>query len=452
VGIRRQSQGGEGLVGQRSAGRRAVFLDRDGVLNATRLRDGRPRPPATAKELHILPGVAQALHQLRRAGFLLIVVTNQPDVGAGLIPRAVVESMHARLRRSLPIDDVRVCWNRADPCYKPRPDMLLAAAADWGIGLEQSFMVGDRWRDIVAGKSAGCYTILVGNGYGEPLPMQPNARFDDLGSCVPHILNAGLQPRESHMLDQLKIKIFCDGASLPKMLALAQHPWIRGFTTNPTLMRKAGVSDYRAFAREVLLAIVDRPVSFEVFADDLAGMEAQAREIASWGRNVNVKVPVTNTQGVSTAPLVARLAGDGIVINVTAVFTLDQVREVAECLDARTPAIVSVFAGRIADTGADPVPLMRAARNILAAKPKAELLWASPRELLNVIQAEETGCHIVTATDDLLSKVNLLGKDHGAFSLETVQMFYRDARAAGFCIETAPAAAVGTGIAQPSPA
>lgn len=236
-------------------------------------------------------------------------------------------------------------------------------------------------------------------------------------------------------VDQLTIKLFSDGADFDGMTAMARNPLIKGFTTNPTLMRKAGVESYEAFARKVLAAIPDRPISLEVFADDPAGMERQARAIASWGRNVNVKIPVTNTNRQFCGEVIRRLSADGIVVNVTAVLTLDQVRAIAEVLDPATPAIVSVFAGRIADTGVDPVPLMQEARNILAHRPAAELLWASPRELLNVFQADAIGCHIITATPDVLNKLKLVGKDLADYSLETVKMFYEDARGAGYRID-----------------
>ncbi|MDP3938489.1 MAG: transaldolase [Deltaproteobacteria bacterium] len=240
-------------------------------------------------------------------------------------------------------------------------------------------------------------------------------------------------------LAALSVKIFADGADLAGIRAMAATPWVRGFTTNPTLMRKAGVRDYREFALQVLEAVPDRPVSFEVFADDLDEMERQAREIARWGVNVNVKIPVTNTRRESSAPVLRRLTQSGVKVNVTAVFTLEQVKDVIEALAEETPAIISVFAGRIADTGVDPVPLMREALKVMQARPRAELLWASPREALNVVQAHEAGCHIITATSDILAKLSLLGKDHERYSLETVEMFHRDARAAGYTIPDAAA-------------
>jgi len=229
------------------------------------------------------------------------------------------------------------------------------------------------------------------------------------------------------------IKIFADGASLPSMLESARDPRIAGFTTNPTLMRKAGVTDYREFARQVLAEIRDKPISFEVFADDIENMRRQAREIATWGDNVNVKIPVTNTRGEPSTELIRELAAAGVKLNVTAICTLAQVRDVAQALAGGAPSIVSVFAGRIADTGRDPIPLMREALGICrAADRRIQLLWASPRELLNIVQAAEMGCDIITVTPDLLAKLALYGKDLATFSLETVQMFYRDAQAAGY--------------------
>lgn len=234
----------------------------------------------------------------------------------------------------------------------------------------------------------------------------------------------------------LKVKIFADGADYEGIVKMSKNPAIKGFTTNPTLMRKAGVSDYEAFARKVLAAIPDRPVSFEVFADDFASMAEQARTIAAWGPNVNVKIPVTNTKGQSASELIRALSSEGVALNVTAIFTLDQVRTVVEALHPATPAIVSVFAGRIADTGVDPIPHMRACKQITASRPKAELLWASTRELLNIFHAEQSGCDIVTVPNEFLSKLDLVGKDLAEYSRETVQSFYRDAAAAAYQIKT----------------
>lgn len=238
-------------------------------------------------------------------------------------------------------------------------------------------------------------------------------------------------------LQDLKIKIFADGADIAGIRSLYANPLIKGFTTNPTLMRKAGISDYEAFGREVLSLVPDRPVSLEVFADDFNEMIAQGRTIARWGKNVNVKIPVSDTKGNFTGPVIKELAASGVVLNITAIMTVEQVKKVAECLSPDVPAIVSVFAGRLADTGVDPVPHMKLCHAALKPLHKAELLWASPRELLNVFHAEEVGCHIITVTNDVLAKLSLVGKNLDEYSLETVKMFYRDALAAGFSIKTA---------------
>ena len=234
----------------------------------------------------------------------------------------------------------------------------------------------------------------------------------------------------------LQVKIFADGADLKGIATLAANPLIQGFTTNPTLMRKAGVTDYQAFSREVLQIIGTRPVSFEVFSDDFAEMEKQAREIASWGANVYVKIPVTNTQREFAGPLIRRLAQAGVQLNVTALMTNDQVRDVLASLSPTVASYVSVFAGRVADTGCDPLPAMAEAVRLLQANPKAELIWASPRELLNIFHADSIGCHVITVTHDILAKLSLVGKDLAEYSLDTVKMFYNDAQAAGFRIAT----------------
>jgi transaldolase len=235
-----------------------------------------------------------------------------------------------------------------------------------------------------------------------------------------------------HDLTNLGIKIFADGADKSGMLELYRHPLVKGFTTNPTLMRSAGITDYRAFAREVLAAIPDRPISFEVFSDDFAEMEVQARRIAEWGENVYVKIPITNTHGESSIPLIRSLARAGVKLNVTALMTLAQVRDSSVALASGPSAYISVFAGRVADTGHDPVPLMAAAVQLLAPYPHIELIWASPREILNIFHADQVGCHVITVTHDLLRKLKLVGKDLKEYSLDTVKMFYNDAVSAGF--------------------
>ena len=236
------------------------------------------------------------------------------------------------------------------------------------------------------------------------------------------------------MLDQISTRIFADGADLDGILALASDPRISGFTTNPTLMWKAGLTDYADFAQRLLERITKHPISFEVFADDPDEMRRQAHLIASWGENVYVKIPVTTTSGDSLAPLVRQLSEDGVKVNVTALFTTAQVELITAALKDGAPSCISVFAGRIADAGVDPVPIMARSVDIMVQAPRAELIWASPREILNIVQAHQVGCHIITVTHDLLKKLDCLGKDLERYSLETVQMFHSDAAAAGFTL------------------
>ncbi|WP_108645216.1 transaldolase [Polynucleobacter rarus] len=236
------------------------------------------------------------------------------------------------------------------------------------------------------------------------------------------------------LTSKIPLKLFADGADKEQMLAMYARPSIQGLTTNPTLMKKAGVTDYRAFCQEILLTIRDKPLSIEVFADDFSEMKRQALEIASWGSNVFVKIPVTNTRRESTANLVNELSDAGIRLNITAVMTLNQVRDIVAALVPGVPSFISIFAGRIADTGRDPVPLMEEALEIMRKRPECELIWASPRELLNIFQAGAIGCHAITATNDILQKLNLLGLDLDEYSLETVRMFHRDAVTAGYSL------------------
>jgi transaldolase len=233
-------------------------------------------------------------------------------------------------------------------------------------------------------------------------------------------------------IEDLRVKIFADGADRAGMLEMAAKPYIKGLTTNPTLMRKAGVTDYRAFAREILAEIREKPISFEVFSDEFDEMERQALEIAGWAGNVYVKIPVTNTRQEPSYALVRGLTAQGVKVNVTAIATVEQVRDVAAVLEPAVPSYVSVFAGRIADTGRDPVPLMASCVEALKPVPSAELIWASPRELLNIFQADAIGCHIITVTNDILKKLPLVGLDLTAYSLETVRMFFNDALSAGY--------------------
>jgi transaldolase len=430
-----------------NAARRAVFLDRDGVLVVPQMRDGRSFAPRHIDDFDLYPDASVALDRLKRAGYLLVVVTNQPDVGHGLISASTIDAMHERLRRELPIDRIEVCGHTQTqdcPCRKPKPGMLLNAARDCGIDLKKSFMVGDRASDVAAGLAAGCSTIFIDHDYvSEAKPKSSDHSVRSITEAADIILGIAPKSRRSSMprLQDLKVKIFADGADLKGILEMYAKPFISGFTTNPTLMRKAGVTDYESFARKLLESVTDRPVSFEVFADDFPTMISQGRTIASWGRNVNVKIPVTSTKGEFTGPVLHALASEGVELNVTAIMTTDQVRAIADVLGPSVPAIVSVFAGRIADTGIDPVPHMKECKKILSARPKAELLWASPRELLNIFQADEIGCDIITCTNDMLAKLNLVGRDLGEYSRETVQMFYRDATASAFSIDLAKHAA-----------
>ena len=236
------------------------------------------------------------------------------------------------------------------------------------------------------------------------------------------------------VMDELKVKLYADGADRDGMLEMYDKPYIQGFTTNPTLMKKAGISDYEAFAHDILQSITDRPISFEVFADEFEEMERQALKIKTWGENVYVKIPISNTRKEMSYDLIQRLSEAGVRLNITAMLTLDQVQQVADAVRNGPESIVSVFAGRIADTGLDPVPVMKEALEILQSAPRAELLWASPREVLNIYQADAIGCHIITATNDIIRKLSLAGKDLAQYSLETVQMFYDDAEKAGYSL------------------
>ena len=237
---------------------------------------------------------------------------------------------------------------------------------------------------------------------------------------------------------KLKIEIYADGANLAEMMTMADNPRISGLTTNPTLMRKAGIDNYSRFAKDVLKKIRDKPISFEVFSDDLLEMKMQGIEIASWGENVYVKVPITNTKGESTKEVIEYLVDKGVKVNVTAIFTVNQVREIVTALDPTIPSCLSIFAGRIADTGRDPIPLVQEVLKEIEGIPSIKLIWASPRELLNIFQASEIGCHIITATSDILNQLEFIGKDLEEFSLETVKMFYLDALSSGYTIEERP--------------
>ena len=420
--------------------KRAVFLDRDGVINRSLERDSKPFAPTSLAEFEILPGVPEACAKLKAAGFLLVVATNQPDVGRGTLKKEIVETIHAEMRRRLPIDRVEVCFHpgRGESdcdCRKPRPGMLLRAARELGIDLAQSWMVGDRWRDVDCGHAAGCRTVFIDCGYAEELRQKPDFSAGNLVEAADIILRQSKKDRIMRTLKDLKVKIFADGADKKGMLELNANPVIQGLTTNPTLMRKAGVTQFEAFARDILQHITVKPVSFEVFSDDFAEMKRQGLKINSWARNVYVKIPITNTRDESSLPLIRELANEGVKLNITAMLTTEQVAGVAGALHAKAPAFISLFAGRIADTGTDPIPLMLECKKILKDRPAAELLWASVREVLNIFQANDCGCEIVTVPHDILNKaLKLAGKDLKELSLDTVKMFAADAKAAGFSL------------------
>lgn len=446
---------------------RAVFLDRDGVINRSIVRDGLPYPPGNVEEFILYEDVAAGCARLQGAGFLLVVATNQPDVGRGTQSREQVEAMHAVLLAAVPgIARVEVCYHAgrgtACDCRKPAPGMLLRAADALGIDLGASFMVGDRWRDVDCGHAAGCTTLLLDRGYAEALRQPPDYTVETFAQAVEVILDAAAHPppratrpfranpgrnllspprREGYVsrtvsterLLAIPIKIFADGADRAGMLDLYRKPFIQGLTTNPTLMRKVGLTDYEAFAKALLADIRDKPISFEVFSDEFDDMRRQALKIRDWQENVYVKIPITNTRAESALPLIKELAAEGVKLNVTALLTLPQVEGVVEALNPEAPSVISVFAGRVADTGVDPVPLMRRCREITRANPTAELLWASVREVLNIFQAAEAGCQIVTVPHDILAKaLKMAGADLAELSLDTVKMFYADATAAGF--------------------
>lgn len=415
-------------------GRRAVFLDRDGVLNDALVRDGQPYAPRSLQEVNITADAQATLPRLREQGYLLICVTNQPDVGRGKLSHDTAEAINGKVRSALPLDDLLVSYDTDDaaPFRKPNPGMLVAAAEKYGIDLAGSVMIGDRWKDIEAGRRAGCRTIHLDRHYKEGWPVRP-AHFTvrSLQEAAERILGSAQEEPWRRIVNRLKVRIFADGADLASMLRMVAQPFVAGFTTNPTLMKQAGVASYEKFARELLAAIPCHPISFEVVTDEFDDMKKQAAKIASWGDNVYVKIPITNTRKESSLPLVRDLARDGIKVNVTALFTLDQVRKTAQALEGGPPACVSVFAGRLADTGVDPLPLMQASLKELAPFGNQELIWASPREVFNIIQADSIGCDIITATHDLLKKVPLFGKDHTEYSLETVKMFYNDGTQAG---------------------
>lgn len=427
-------------VGALTEARRAVFFDRDGVLNRAVVVEGKPYPPASVDVVEVPADVPTLVSRLKQFGLLAIGVTNQPDVARGTQSRQAADALNEHVARLVGLDALASCYHdnsEGCACRKPRPGMLLDAAARWGIDLDRSFLIGDRWRDVDAGRQAGVRTVFIDYSYREQRPDPPaNATVQTLEDAVTWIVDEISREAAAGTpsADSLRIKLFADGADRAGILEMYGNPRIKGFTTNPTLMRKAGIADYAAFARDILGAVPDRPISFEVFSDEFDEMERQAMAIASWGEHVYVKIPITNTRRDSSIPLIERLTHAGVKLNVTALMTLGQVRDVCTAVSGGAATVVSVFAGRIADTGRDPVPMMAAARELTRLAPNAELLWASPRELLNIFQADAVGCDIITATNDILKKLELVGKDLDQFSLETVEMFRNDAVKAGFAL------------------
>jgi len=412
------------------------------VLNRAEVVEGTPHPPGSVDEVKIIASAVDACRRLREAGYVLVVVTNQPDVARGTETMEGVGAINGAVGDVIEIDEFVVCPHDDQDgcaCRKPKPGMLTAAAGRRGLDLGRSFMVGDRWRRH-RGRAAG----RLHHRFRRPgIHWKGGRRIPTwwLGSWPRQSPGSSQSTSPSrrdqiHMpeLKDLRIKIFADGADREGMVRLAADPHIKGFTTNPTLMNAAGIRDMEGFAREILEAIPDKPISFEVFADEFDEMERQALKITTWGPNVYVKIPVTNTRGVSASSLTSRLCEQWVKLNLTALMTPVQVAEVAEALAGGPPAIVSVFAGRIADSGVDPIPLMRESLEILKPHAGIELLWASPREVLNIVQADQLGCHIITVTHDLLKKLSSLGKDLTEFSLDTVKMFFNDGQAAGFAI------------------
>lgn len=434
--------------------RPAVFLDRDGVLNKPRVWEGRPYPPALVKDFAVYDDAAAGCSRLKAAGFLLVVVSNQPDVGRGRARRADIDEMNRQLFVTIPaLDHIETCFHAGEQhgqickCRKPRPGMLLRSAELMKIDLARSFLIGDRWRDVDCARAAGCKAIFIDRGYTESLRQQPDVTVTSFAEAAQAVLemarfqclastdDLGLisSRMSANLLEQLPVKIFADGADRDGILALYQQPFIRGLTTNPTLMRKVGITDYEAFARSLLEVVKDKPISFEVFSDEFPEMRRQALKISGWQENVYVKIPIKNTRGDSAIPLIKELSTEGARLNITAILTLDQVQSVAAVLTSEIPAVVSVFAGRVADTGVDPMPLMREALSLLVGLPRAELLWASVREVLNIFQAARCHCHIVTVPHDILAKAaKLAGMDLSELSLDTVRMFHADAAKAGY--------------------
>lgn len=428
-----------------------ILLDRDGVLNEMVIdaEHGVADSPLHPSQVVMVAGVPEALARLTEAGYGLVVVSNQPAAAKGKTSRENLEAVHARVleaacARGARILSSHVCWHRAEDkcgCRKPAVGLLQAALeAHPEHDRAGAWMVGDGLTDVQAGRTLGLRTAFIGKMFCAACKQLDDAVgpadhiASDLAAFVDHLLGTGA-PAVGPRASALRVRVFADGADLETMRRRAADPLIAGFTTNPSLARKAGVTDYERFARAALVAAHGRPVSIEVVADDADTIAAQARRIHGWGENAYVKVPVTTTRGEPLWPLAGRLSKEGIKINLTALLPLSQVARAAEAFRGGAPSVVSVLAGRVADAGLDPVGHMRAALAICrAADPAIELLWASPREVYNVVQADHIGVDIITVTDDLLRKLHLLGADLETVSLDTVRALKADADQGGLVL------------------
>lgn len=428
-----------------------ILLDRDGVLNKMVIEPehGVADSPLHPSQVVLMAGVAEALARLTEAGYGLVVVSNQPAAAKGKTSRENLEAVHARViaqacARGARILGSHVCWHRAEDdcsCRKPAVGLLQAALqAHPEHARAGAWMVGDGLTDVQAGRTLGLHTAFIGKMF-----CAACKQLDDtvgpadhiaphLPAFVDHLLGTAATP-VGPLASALRVRVFADGADLVTLRRRAADPRIAGFTTNPSLARKAGVNGYERFAREALAVAEGRPLSIEVVADDADTIAAQARRIHGWGDNAYVKIPVTTSRGEPLWPLAGRLSQEGVKINLTALLPLWQVAQAAEVFRGGAPSIVSVLAGRVADAGIDPVGHMRAARAICrAADPAIELLWASPREVYNVVQADHIGVDIITLTDDLLCKLHLLGGDLDAVSLDTVRGLKADADLGGLLL------------------
>ena len=438
-----------------------IVLDRDGVLNKLLIdpEHGTIDSPLYPSQVEILEGVPEILARLTQAGYGLTIATNQPAFAKGKTTRKNLEDVHAKIVLLLEAQGARIlsshiCFHRSEDrcgCRKPRTGLLEDAfRLHSAFDPKSSWMVGDGITDIQAGEAYGLKTAFVGPKKPDIIKMFHEIQtrplfwaadiieFGEYLLSTPNNLTRNIDMQENTQRDYpfaSKIKIYSDGADLASMVEMAANPKIQGMTTNPTLMKKAKISDYRNFCQDALAKIKTKPISFEVFADDFDNMRRQALEIASWGSNVYVKIPIMNSEGMSSLELIQDLSHKEVKLNVTAILSLNQVSQTCIALKGGAPSIVSVFAGRIADTGRNPFPMMQKALEICQYTDKnIELLWASTREVLNIVQAEQAGCHIITVPPDLIKKMAFFDKDLELLSLETVQMFKNDADSAGFTL------------------